>query len=1059
MKSLTFITLLNILIQTNFHIINAAAGSGKTYTLVLRYLIQLLGSKNSKSYRNLLALTFTNKAVNEMKERILETLLDLSNNSPKENNIEETLCSELNIEPIELARKADKMLHQILFEYGSFDIITLDKFTHRIIRSFSRELQLPYGFEVVLDPKSLLEETVNSIIDKVGKEESLTRLLTDFSLDKVNQNQSWNIQKDLDDFASILLNENHRIPLADLKKKSIGEHKENRIILQKENKKAENEIQNTARAFFDLIKKKGIERGDFYQILPNHFQKASEGKFSKLYDNQLEIRLLGEKPLYSKGLDHSKKDLIDEMQPQLLNLFIKLKSNVGIFLLIKRTLNSLTPLSLLQKIEERLESIQNEKEVRLLGAFNSKISALVQDTDAPFIYERLGERYLHYFLDEFQDTSKLQWSNLIPLISNALESESLSGEQGSLLIVGDPKQAIYRFRGGDIQQFVTLLNKTVNPFQVKAEVENLEINYRSGKAIVEFNNSFFMSLSKLVEVKEYSQIYSEGSQQKPNKEGGYVQIDALPTGGSKEDNQELYILKTLNAVKRAIEANYDARDIAVLVRKRDQASAIGEGLIQEGYSILSSESLVVGNSKRVQFVLAILRLSVQPNDLVEHKLILDIFWELSPLPNLEYHEYIQKFVHLSSRSFFKELGEEFKFIFSLKKSTHSTALLASEYILERFTDLLPANDPFLNAFLEDVFEFSSMQSQSITSYLKHWERQEDKLRIATPAGANAIHIMTIHQAKGLEFPVVILPFMDTALNPKIKEKLWFPFQEEPLSPIEWGWITASKEMKLYGEIGELLYAQYILSQQLDAYNVLYVALTRAKEQLYIITLEVSSNNTITYSHLFSYFAKQQGKKLEALAPYECGTFEGKKIDKAKQNLVTEVKKIELNQGVSTLWEKRLVAISIPDIKIREAQNKGLLIHEVLSKVVYADSYKKVLDDVFKSKKIKNENQDFIINKVKDVIEHPMISKYFERNQHVLSEQDVLVPNGVTLRPDRVNLLKDGGAVIIDYKTGDPKEADGFQIDKYAQIYISLNYFPVEKFLVYIGDKINVYHRK
>ena len=202
--------------------------------------------------------------------------------------------------------------------------------------------------------------------------------------------------------------------------------------------------------------------------MPNHFQKASEGKFSKLYDNQLELRLLGEKPLYSKGLDHSKKDLIDEIQPQLLNLFIKLKSNVGIFLLIKRTLNSLTPLSLLKKIEERLESIQNEKEVRLLGAFNSKISALVQDTDAPFIYERLGERYLHYFLDEFQDTSKLQWSNLIPLISNALESESLSGEQGSLLIVGDPKQAIYRFRGGDIQQFVTLLNKTVNPFQVKA---------------------------------------------------------------------------------------------------------------------------------------------------------------------------------------------------------------------------------------------------------------------------------------------------------------------------------------------------------------------------------------------------------------------------------------------------------------------------------------------------------------------------------------------------------------------------------------------------------------
>ena len=1036
----------------SFHIINAAAGSGKTYTLVLRYLIQLLGSENTKSYRNLLALTFTNKAVNEMKERILATLLDLSKKDPKAKKIEQNLCEALNINSGELARRAEYMLHQILFEYGSFDIITLDKFTHRIIRSFSKELQLPYSFEVVIDPTALLEVVVNSIIDEVGKEEYLTHVLTEFSIDKVTQEQSWNIQKDLDDFASILLNENDRYPLTDLKKKTQAEHKEDRIILQKEQRNAENKIVSIAEETLSLLQEKGLETGDFIRgTLPKHFQKAKKGEYSKLYTNQLEQELRGEKPLYKKGLAALKKEQIDQIQPQLVEAYISVKKHVGIFLLLKRTLKSLTPRSLLQLIEERLDTLQNQKEVRLLGEFNSKISKLVQDTSAPFIYERLGERYQHYFLDEFQDTSQLQWSNLVPLISNALESESLSGEQGSLLIVGDPKQAIYRWRGGDIQQFISLLNTIDNPFQVQAHVENLEMNYRSGEAIVRFNNSFFISLSESLEAQVFKDIYGKGSQQKSQIEGGYVCIEALPKGGLKEDNNVLYVMKTLAAVKRAMEGHYAARDIAVLVRKREQASAIGEGLIQEGYAILSSESLVVGHSKKVQLVLAILKLSIQPNDAVQHKLILDAFWDASLLPNHEYHTFIQAYVHLSSASFFRTLGGEIKFNFSLKKSAQCSVLEASEYIMEQFVTLLPPSDPFLSAFLEDVFEFSSMQSQTISSYLKYWERQEDKLRIASPAGANAINIMTIHQAKGLEFPIVILPFMDTALHPNLKDKIWFPFQKGPLSSVQWGWITASKEMELYGEMGKALYAKHVLSQQLDAVNVLYVALTRAKEQLYIITQESSSVRTSTYSDLFNSFVQQHGKKLDALSPFEWGVFRQNKI---KLKGVT-IEKIQIDQAVSSHWKKRLVASLTPNTKTRLAQIQGLMVHEILSKVIYADMLQDELEKIFNKNKLPMENQISISNTIKEIIEHPMLSRYFERDQRVFCEKDVLVPNGETLRPDRVNLLHDGSAVIIDYKTGKPKEADGRQIEKYAQIYRVLGYLPVEKLLVYINDEISV----
>jgi ATP-dependent exoDNAse (exonuclease V) beta subunit len=603
------------------------------------------------------------------------------------------------------------------------------------------------------------------------------------------------------------------------------------------------------------------------------------------------------------------------------------------------------------------------------------------------------------------------------------------------------------------------LSQTNIPFQVKPQVENLEFNYRSGKTIVEFNNNLFLTLSALFEGQGFKRIYGIGSQQKSQLEGGYVRIEALPKGGLKEENMELYVVKTLEAVDRAMELKFKANEIAVLVRKRDQASAIGSGLTQAGYSILSSDSLVVGQSKKVQVVLAILKLTIQPNDSVLHKLILDALWELSPDSNIEYHKYIQTYVLLSTTSFFKELEKEFLFNFSFKKSAKSSVLEATEYIMEQFVFLLPPNDPFLNTFLEDVFEFYSTRSQTISAYLKYWERQEEKLRIITPAGMDAIHLMTIHQAKGLEFPVVILPFMDTPIHPNLKEKLWYPFKEEPLSEIQWGWITASKEIQLYGDTGQSLYDQHVLSQKQDAVNVLYVATTRAKEQLYIITQEISSEGTSTYSHLFNNFVKQQGKQLDATKPFELGISLNKKEVEKKKNIGFESRKFEVNYVVSSHWKKRLVAHKTLNVEVKTAQIKGLLIHEILAKIYHTEMLDQVLEETFERNEKAKEYQLFITKKVKEVITHPMLSNYFERDQQVLCEQDVLVPKGPTLRPDRVNLLSDGGAIIIDYKTGVPKEADGRQIDAYEKIYQDLGYSPIEKFLVYINDEVLVEKRK
>ena len=267
--------------QSNFNIINAAAGSGKTYTLVLYYLKQLLGAKKPRPYRQMLALTFTNKAVNEMKVRILEALHDLSKTPSQNIELQEQLSQDLEIRIDELTRRAETMLRNIVLEYGSFDVITLDKFTHRIVRTFAKEFELPKGFEVVLDSKSILDQVVQSIIDQIGKDELITQLLLELSLSKIRQGMSWDIQSDLDDFAALLLNENDRIPLADLRKKDRQTHKKDQEQLKNSLKQTKERIKNKTSEYWDrAFKEAGLLANpvnDFGDWLDDEHVKAIEG--------------------------------------------------------------------------------------------------------------------------------------------------------------------------------------------------------------------------------------------------------------------------------------------------------------------------------------------------------------------------------------------------------------------------------------------------------------------------------------------------------------------------------------------------------------------------------------------------------------------------------------------------------------------------------------------------------------------------------------------------------------------------------------------------------------
>ena len=1038
--------------QSNFNIINAAAGSGKTYTLVLYYLKQLLGAKKPRPYRQMLALTFTNKAVNEMKVRILEALHDLSKTPSQNIELQEQLSQDLEIKIDELTRRAETMLRNIVLEYGSFDVITLDKFTHRIVRTFAKEFELPKGFEVVLDSKSILDQVVQSIIDQIGKDELITQLLLELSLSKIRQGMSWDIQSDLDDFAALLLNENDRIPLADLRKKDRQTHKKDQEQLKNSLKQTKERIKNKTSEFIQLLREKDLVPEDFTrQILFKHLDLLHQEFYEKLYGNQLEAMLKGLVPLYKKSTEASKKQMIDQLLPQFLSLFLSIKKEVGFYLLIEKTLKYWTPRLILQQIEQGLKVLQNEREIRLLGEFNQKISSLVQVEEAPYIYARLGERYNHYYLDEFQDTSSLQWSNLLPLIGSALESESLSGEQGSLVLVGDPKQAIYRWRGGDIMQFIQLLKKKSKPFQIVPLIKRLEVNYRSDASIVSFNNSFFSYLTTVLVSPEIQSIYGEESQQQVKNPGGFVQIKAIPQGGNQEDKIPLYVAETISAIKQAMEHKFEQKEIAVLVRVKKQSVVISENLIAQGYDILSSDSLAVGNSSQVQTILAVLKLLIRPNSTTQHKIIFDEFWKFEGIIQGDYHRIVSNLIHLQTFEFFNQLNKISSSTYNPKELRGLSLIETIDFIIASFP-ILDFNNPFILTFLEDVFEFSRQKGVSLSEYLSHWETQSEKLRLSTPEHTNAIRVMTIHQAKGLEFPIVILPFMDTQLHPNVRDKIWFSFQNSTLANIQWGWFNFSSQLLHCGSDAEALYKEHLLAKELDALNILYVALTRARNQLYVVTHSVNEEGTKTYADLFGSYVRSQGKRLDENSHFELGDPELAKLNRKDLN---EDNELQLYVGISNKWKENLIVPTSPSNEVLISQEKGLLIHELLAKIKNKEMFTEVMEEGINSKILSELEMLELKKTANQIIMHPELKEYFEGTDQVLCEQEILIPNGPTLRPDRINISQHGRATILDYKTGSPKAKDKKQVEVYAEAITALGFNHVVSKLVYIDKEIDV----
>lgn len=1020
-----------------FTLYSASAGSGKTYALTKAYLTQVLSSSTPTKFRQLLALTFTNKAVEEMKTRILDSLYGFSRAvvPPGQQTLFQTLCRELALSPEQLQQRAQRVLKRILHNYAFFEVSTIDKFNHKVVKTFARDLQLSQDFEVELDTALLLEEAVGRLLERAGADQALTQALLAFAMEKMAEDKSWNIAHDLMGIGALLFQENHAAAIEPLRSKAIRDFQNLQQQITAQRQAIETQVVATAQAVLREIAAQGFADTDFLrQTLPNHFKKIVDGTFSPkdLYTTQLEQNL-------SEGKILKANDPRDaaSLASWVLEHFLALKHLIYQRSFLKNQYDNLRPLSLLNEIAKEMKHIEKERDLIPISALNTLLSREIRDQPAPFIYERLGEKYRHYYIDEFQDTSQMQWHNLVPLISHALESEDEHQERGSLFLVGDVKQAIYRWRGGKAEQLLHLLQGKEHPFAIAPTVHTLDTNWRSYDQIVHFNNRFFTTIAPVLQNQAYQTLFLQGNQQNPNpKQGGLVQLSFLEKDTENQD--EAYGKAVLDIIHQITAHNYPYADLCILVRDHKKGREIADFLAQHHIPIISSEALLLQNNPTVRFLVSLLQLVENPDDpqAAYQTLLFLASAENDP------HAFIAPHLHQGEAFLATHYG------FHIPQLREQSVLYILEHAIVQFglADQAPA---YLTFLMDEVLAVEKKSGPSRYAFLTYWEQKKATLSITAPSTLNAVKVMTIHKAKGLEFPLVIFPFANTLLDDKRKKKqLWVPAERD--SVLETRLVNATPEMLAYPPQAAQAYREEAEKTVLDAINVLYVALTRSVKGLYILTEGgkdlTALEEATSYADLFRYYLQQQGLEKEQEV-YTWGTLphkpEAADLSTAEMPLIPYTTR----QG-ATGFALATQPAALWDDARREAVEMGNLVHLALGQIETTTDIPQVLENLQQAGQLSQEDHPHLQQQLRAVVQHPALAAYFSEAYQVWNEREILTPAGAALRPDRI-VRSQNQLVLIEYKTGKPNPSHQNQLARYTQALEEMGFAVKQAIVVYI----------
>jgi len=1052
----------------NFTIYKSSAGSGKTFTLVKEYLALALNDASNppQAYKHILAITFTNKAAAEMKERIVKALKDLAEDDYSTiSGGSKTLLSILKeheklnaggqLSDDVIRKRAKNILTAILHNYSDFAIGTIDAFVHKVVRTFAFDLKIPMSFDIEMDDEKLLTQAIDLLVAQIGNDERLTKALIEFTESKTDDEKSWHIETDLMKFAKNLLNEEGAVYIEKLRELGVDDFFRFKDTLFSEMKKFENGVTGAAQKAEQLIKNSGLTAKQFFQGdrgIAGYFEKLAKGRMDYIEPNNYVVATVGEDKWAAGKISRDEQSAIESIKPQLLDAFNSIQvlrdqsySEYMLFGLINRNIYSL---AVLNEIEKLLDQYKSENNILHISEFNKMIAKIVLNEPIPFIYERLGERYNNYLIDEFQDTSVLQFQNLLPLIDNSLAGGFFT------MLVGDGKQAIYRWRGGEVEQFAMLpelFSHQDNPLVLEREQalkrnhnpQVLNRNFRSKREIIEFNNSLFRTLSgKLHE--RYRGIYDKLEQEfNPGNTGGYVQVEFIEE--QQEEWREKNFVRTYEIITGLLKDNYQLKDVAILVRKNTDGSDIANYLTEMNIPVISSDSLLLSNSREVNFIHSILKFLANTNDDIVHAEIL---------------EYLLIGGFISDRTLDalileKRKGGLLPLIRLVAPAFNATALskMALYELAEELTGLFRLNaqpNAYIQFYLDEVLNYSIKKNNNLNDFIEYWEDKKGKASLVIPQGMDAVSIMTIHRSKGLEFPVVILPFSSGKVK-NGKDNLWIDLDNEKLPGFRSALVPVSESLE-ETEYGHL-YEEEKSKSLLDSLNVMYVAFTRPEERMYILADKPSKNpsNMGKTSDMLAYYYQVAGEWQDGRTIYTFG--EEKKHIAHKPQQQTQSFKLETfnsNQWRDSI-KMRTAAPSIWNTNMAETKKDyGVMVHTALSRIRYAVEVEAAVSSMLSEGLINTEEQAHLLETIMKIVTHPQLEVYFRKGPRIKNESEVIDLNGKMFRMDRVVIDKKN-AVIIDYKTGGKKRDHQKQVLEYSDLLLQMGYVVTEKLLVYIED--------
>lgn len=1058
-----------------FIVYKSSAGSGKTYTLVKEYLKIVL--ENPLKIKNILAITFTNAAAAEMKERIIAALGDLATLSGKTQSertgkglsLLTALKSETRLESSEIIHNAQLALTLILHNYGDFSVSTIDSFAHRIIRSFAFDLRLPLNFDVELDQDQMLGQAIDLLVSRAGSDPALTHLLVEYIESRTDEEKSHFIEYDMARLARNLMDEKGTIYIDRLKGITLEDFGHIHQKLNKSIGDFEHAVQQLALDARSLIDQHGIDNENFARGksgIGSYFGNLAKGLIiEKISPNSYVQKTVADNKWTAAKADPSACAAIDSISSQLKEYFLKIQalaeSKLSLYKIFRLVKKHLFPMAVLCELEKVIDEIKSEQSMLHISDFNKKISEIVSSETAPFIYERIGERYHHYMIDEFQDTSGLQWQNLLPLIDNSLASGHIN------LVVGDGKQAIYRWRNGDVEQFANLpllsssikaearelwqqsLNRNYNPLV-------LDANWRSLPEIIDFNNRFF-EFAKTYLPSELAKIYDAHMQKKhPEKTGGYVQIDFV--GKIPEENldyQQHTFVKILEIISKLTKHHHHPlNDITILCRSNNEASAIARFLLEEGLNVISSESLLLSQSSKVNFMLSIMRLISHANDEVSLAEFITYLIQSNTIA-CDLHEALQQLCQGNTKE--NNTTEEIeKFLqhhginFLLSQSRHLGLYELGESIVRSFFEG-EKPDPFIAFFMDVLYEYSNRHVSSLSDFLEWWQLNSGKYSVVVPEGIDAVQVMTIHKSKGLQFPVVIYPFVDNDFSRLGKAGEWVELDQMPeTSPLSIAWLTISSALE--GTPYEEIWTQEKGRTLLDILNIIYVAFTRAIDKLFVVSKYPDSGkfSEKNLAGLLQKFIDHEGLWNENTYTFIFGQNHECITNSIREDYGVEEKNL-FEEYVSLPWAQR-ISVRSKQMEIHDdrtnASERGSRIHDVMEKIHHLEDVPKVLNQLLMAGLIDGEEKESLTSKIASIIGHPAISQWYIKGLAAKNECGMYDSKGSFFRADRV-ILDQQSATVIDYKTGQPKPEHTHQINRYASIIEEMGYNKVDKYLVYL----------